>query len=111
MYNVKAKNFGGPLDNQTWQMEWKTAPFHSVMRVQKNKLLKFCCVLQEHKVYCQRLHMVVKMANLLCLFTSNVADIHDVLDITVYDEDKRGAPEFLGRVIIPLLHVSCYCVG
>ena len=55
--------------------------------------------------------MVVKMANLLCLFTSNVADIHDVLDITVYDEDKRGAPEFLGRVIIPLLHVSCYCVG
>lgn len=33
-------------------------------------------------------------------------DIHDVLDITVYDEDKRGAPEFLGRVKIPLLQIT-----
>ena len=33
-------------------------------------------------------------------------DIHDVLDITVFDEDKRGAPEFLGRVVIPLLQVT-----
>ena len=32
-------------------------------------------------------------------------DIHDVVDITVFDEDKRGAPEFLGRVVIPLLQV------
>ena len=35
-----------------------------------------------------------------------VYDIHDVIDITVFDEDKRGAPEFLGRVKIPLLSVS-----
>lgn len=35
-----------------------------------------------------------------------VYDIHDVLDITVFDEDKRGAPEFLGRVVIPLLQVN-----
>lgn len=34
-----------------------------------------------------------------------IADPHDFLDITVYDEDKRGAPEFLGRIMIPLLHV------
>ena len=33
-------------------------------------------------------------------------DIHDVLEITVYDEDKRGAPEFLGKVKIPLLQVK-----
>ena len=33
-------------------------------------------------------------------------DIHDVVDITVFDEDKRGAPEFLGRVVIPLLQVT-----
>jgi len=39
------------------------------------------------------------------LFYREIADAHDVLDITVYDEDKRGAPEFLGRVMIPLLHV------
>ena len=36
----------------------------------------------------------------------NVHDIHDVVDITVFDEDKRGAPEFLGRVVIPLLQVT-----
>ena len=36
---------------------------------------------------------------------SNVKDIHDLLEISVYDEDKRGAPDLLGRVAIPLLHV------
>jgi len=39
-----------------------------------------------------------------------VFDIHDVLDITVFDEDKRGAPEFLGRVVIPLLQVTMVTV-
>lgn len=39
-------------------------------------------------------------------FYRTVFDIHDVLDITVFDEDKRGAPEFLGRVVIPLLQVN-----
>ena len=38
-------------------------------------------------------------------FSSNVKDIHDVLDISVYDEDKRGAPDLLGKVAIPLLQV------
>lgn len=38
-------------------------------------------------------------------------DIHDVVDITVFDEDKRGAPEFLGRVVIPLLQVQCINYG
>uniref|UniRef100_A0A7M5X2K6 C2 domain-containing protein n=2 Tax=Clytia hemisphaerica TaxID=252671 RepID=A0A7M5X2K6_9CNID len=37
-----------------------------------------------------------------------VYDIHEVLEITVFDEDKRGAPEFLGRVQIPLLSISSW---
>ena len=36
-----------------------------------------------------------------------ISDIHDVIEITVFDEDRRGAPEFLGRVKIPLLSVRC----
>ena len=35
-----------------------------------------------------------------------VFDVHETLNITVFDEDRRGAPEFLGRVGIPLLSVS-----
>ena len=27
---LKVKNCGGPLDNQTWQTEWKTAPLAKV---------------------------------------------------------------------------------
>jgi len=34
-----------------------------------------------------------------------VFDIHDVINITIFDEDRRGAPEFLGRVGIPLLSI------
>eukprot|EP00794_Sanderia_malayensis_P009914 gene9914-10928_t len=34
-----------------------------------------------------------------------VEDIHDIINITVFDEDRRGAPEFLGRVVIPLLSI------
>lgn len=37
-----------------------------------------------------------------------VYDIHDVIEITVFDEDKRGAPEFLGRVRIPLLSITSW---
>ena len=32
-------------------------------------------------------------------------DIHDVLELTVYDEDKDHKYEFLGRVKIPLLRI------
>ena len=35
-----------------------------------------------------------------------VHDIHDFVNITILDEDRHGAPEFLGRVGIPLLSVS-----
>lgn len=36
---------------------------------------------------------------------SPVKDIHDVLLLTVFDEDGDKAPDFLGRVAIPLLSV------
>jgi hypothetical protein len=41
------------------------------------------------------------------LFTfSPIKDIHDVLEVTVFDEDGDKAPDFLGKVAIPLLSVS-----
>ena len=39
-------------------------------------------------------------------FFSHVKDIHDVLEITVYDEDKDHKYEFLGKVSIPLLKIK-----
>ena len=40
------------------------------------------------------------------LVFSDVRDIHDVVEITVYDEDKDHKFEFLGRIVIPLLRVK-----
>ena len=37
---------------------------------------------------------------------SDVKDIHDVLEITVYDEDKDHKCEFLGKVALPLLKIK-----
>ena len=37
---------------------------------------------------------------------SDVKDIHDILEITVYDEDKDHKYEFLGKVAIPLLRIK-----
>ncbi|KAF7239513.1 Multiple C2 and transmembrane domain-containing protein 2 [Varanus komodoensis] len=39
-------------------------------------------------------------------FTFPVKDIHDVLEVTVFDEDGDKPPDFLGKVAIPLLSVS-----
>uniref|UniRef100_T1JFU4 C2 domain-containing protein n=1 Tax=Strigamia maritima TaxID=126957 RepID=T1JFU4_STRMM len=39
------------------------------------------------------------------IFTFNVKDIHSVLEVTVYDEDRDHKVEFLGKVAIPLLKV------
>lgn len=39
------------------------------------------------------------------IFTFNVKDINNVLDITVFDEDRDHKVEFLGRVVIPLLRI------
>lgn len=37
---------------------------------------------------------------------SNVKDIHSILEVSVYDEDRDKKAEFLGKVAIPLLKVS-----
>lgn len=39
------------------------------------------------------------------IFTFNVKDINNVLDITVFDEDRDHKVEFLGRVMVPLLRI------
>nr|XP_046231059.1 multiple C2 and transmembrane domain-containing protein 1 isoform X2 [Scatophagus argus] len=38
-------------------------------------------------------------------FTFNVKDVHSVLEVTVFDEDRDRSADFLGKVAIPLLHV------
>ncbi|NWX38021.1 MCTP1 protein, partial [Notiomystis cincta] len=39
------------------------------------------------------------------IFTFNIKDIHSVLEVTVYDEDRDRSADFLGKVAIPLLSV------
>ncbi|KAH7728606.1 multiple C2 and transmembrane domain-containing protein 1-like protein [Aphelenchoides avenae] len=39
------------------------------------------------------------------IFTFAVKDIHEALEITVYDEDPNKKFEFLGKVVIPLLKI------
>ncbi|XP_037928504.1 multiple C2 and transmembrane domain-containing protein-like isoform X1 [Teleopsis dalmanni] len=40
------------------------------------------------------------------IFTFNVKDITQVLEITVYDEDRDHRVEFLGKLVIPLLRIK-----
>lgn len=42
----------------------------------------------------------------MCVCLSNVKDIHSVLEVTVFDEDRDRSADFLGKVVIPLLRVS-----
>ncbi|XP_035524482.1 multiple C2 and transmembrane domain-containing protein 1 isoform X1 [Morone saxatilis] len=39
------------------------------------------------------------------VFTFNVKDIHSVLEVTVFDEDRDRSADFLGKVALPLLHI------
>lgn len=48
----------------------------------------------------------IPTATRLSLSISNVKDIHSVLEVTVYDEDRDRSADFLGKVAIPLLSVS-----
>lgn len=45
---------------------------------------------------------------IICSFSSNINDIHAVLEITVLDEDKNKVYEFLGKIAIPLINVYLY---
>ncbi|XP_069158238.1 multiple C2 and transmembrane domain-containing protein isoform X4 [Procambarus clarkii] len=40
------------------------------------------------------------------IFSFNVKDIHSILEVTVYDEDRDHKVEFLGKVNIPLLKIK-----
>ncbi|XP_064650930.1 multiple C2 and transmembrane domain-containing protein 1-like isoform X5 [Lineus longissimus] len=40
------------------------------------------------------------------IFTFNVKDIHSILEVSVYDEDKDKKTEFLGKLAIPLLRMK-----
>ncbi|XP_048359481.1 multiple C2 and transmembrane domain-containing protein 1 isoform X3 [Sphaerodactylus townsendi] len=40
------------------------------------------------------------------IFTFNIKDIHTVLEVTVYDEDRDRSADFLGKVAIPLLSIQ-----
>jgi len=40
------------------------------------------------------------------VFSFDVQDIHDVLEVTVYDEDKDHKYEFLGKIMVPLLWIK-----
>lgn len=58
----------------------------------------------------QDIHFVCKWFPFNKLFIeklsfSKVKDVHSVLEITVYDEDRDKKVEFLGKIAIPLLKV------
>ncbi|XP_029431114.1 multiple C2 and transmembrane domain-containing protein 2 isoform X2 [Rhinatrema bivittatum] len=40
------------------------------------------------------------------VFSFLIKDIHDVLEVTVFDEDADKPPDFLGKVAIPLLSIK-----
>ncbi|KAM6981306.1 multiple C2 and transmembrane domain-containing protein 2 [Aplochiton taeniatus] len=40
------------------------------------------------------------------VFTFPVKDIHDILEVTLFDEDGDKPPDFLGKVAIPLLSIN-----
>ena len=48
---------------------------------------------------------------LLLFSASDVQDIHDVLEVTVYDEDKDHKYEFLGKVNHSLMDLGCFLLN
>lgn len=55
-------------------------------------LILFCFIFYVYLNYCYY------------YYCSKIKDIHEVLEVTIYDEDKDRC-EFLGKVAIPLLKV------
>lgn len=77
------------------------------MLLKRSSIYEIILALVGHRVY---LHALVvpdlspKMT-LILVYLSNVRDIHSVLEVTVYDEDRDHKVEFLGRVAVPLLKI------
>ena len=61
---------------------------------------------QKHLCSCSPLMKSFFFPPYIYLFCSNIKDIHSVLEVTVYDEDRDRSADFLGKVAIPLLSVS-----
>ncbi|GCB66140.1 hypothetical protein scyTo_0004913, partial [Scyliorhinus torazame] len=40
------------------------------------------------------------------VFTFNITDIHSVLEVSIFDEDRDRSADFLGKVAIPLLNIQ-----
>lgn len=73
---------------------FKILQFSSVCLVNRYVLLSFP-------------HVFSVLFSFFCVrVCSNVKDIHSVLEVTVYDEDRDRSADFLGKVAIPLLNVS-----
>ncbi|KAK1800860.1 hypothetical protein P4O66_006059 [Electrophorus voltai] len=71
----------------------------------------FCVVelcndrLQTHTVYKNLNPKWNKVFTFLLRAVLNVKDIHSVLEVSVYDEDRDRSADFLGKVAIPLLNI------
>ena len=75
-------------------------------------LPKMSILLHEMSILLPKMSILLYIMSILqhelsiLLYFSDVKDIHDVLEVTVYDEDKDHKYEFLGKVSIPLLKIK-----
>jgi hypothetical protein len=90
----------------TFYFAWDISVCMQIIHV-KNKDTQNNCYYFKFQKYLALLHTNgVSFCSWVCLLCSNIKDIHSVLEVTVYDEDRDRSADFLGRVAIPLLSVS-----
>ncbi|NWV69989.1 MCTP1 protein, partial [Malurus elegans] len=68
----------------------------------------FCDTKYHSKIWCfYNWEKIVTSLFYVCFsLCSNIKDIHSVLEVTVYDEDRDRSADFLGKVAIPLLSIQ-----
>ncbi|KAL2294714.1 hypothetical protein Nmel_008457 [Mimus melanotis] len=84
--------FSNDRRKEVWNVNGKSDPF-CVVELNNDRLLT-------HTVY-RNLNPEWNK-----IFTFNIKDIHSVLEVTVYDEDRDRSADFLGKVAIPLLSIQ-----